>query len=247
MMTPDQYRALLAAGRCPTCRTTRRTHGSGGGQRQCPECRRKWSFARLRAEMDLLAAFAHATPARTAAERLGISQARVLRHYARFRAAIPAAHADRVRQALISPAGLFPSEAARRVEAVLDCPPERVDGAGSGRLTASVVGQAVVFLAAEEVDRFTADVAELGGRVAAVVPVVAVMGAGRTDPLPPPMAAIVSTVRRRRRVPVLGVPGHLCEVAEREWTEPAGIERLVLRQVILPSVRRRTGRPTNGE
>jgi transposase len=64
-MTLNEYERHLIGQLCWTCHAA--TAGSHARQRQCPQCRRKWSYDRRRTRWELLRAFCLATTAHHAA------------------------------------------------------------------------------------------------------------------------------------------------------------------------------------
>ena len=60
------------------------THNSSDRQRQCPKCRRKWSYDRLGTELDLLEAYCHGTSATQAARDVRCAKNTALGHFNHF-------------------------------------------------------------------------------------------------------------------------------------------------------------------
>ncbi|MFO0796376.1 MAG: hypothetical protein U0804_02800 [Gemmataceae bacterium] len=86
---------------------------SSGTQRQCPRCRRKWSFGNLRKRWDLLHAYLKHDTTRAAGRRAAAAGTptatvpTVLDWFGRFRNAVAAAHTDRFGEELRRRDGLL--------------------------------------------------------------------------------------------------------------------------------------------
>lgn len=81
-MEPAEFERRLSLRLCWRCGVP--THGGGGRQRQCPACRRKWSFVRLQSEWTTACAFCHGLGRAEAAELAGIGPHAAGRHYSRY-------------------------------------------------------------------------------------------------------------------------------------------------------------------
>jgi hypothetical protein len=73
------------------------TTESSNGQRQCPHCRRKWSFKNLTKEWDVAREFCHGTTRSIAAARTGMEAHAVGRLYRRLAATIVVVAANEIR------------------------------------------------------------------------------------------------------------------------------------------------------
>lgn len=82
----QEYERHLEKRLCWTCH--RPTHRSYRRQRQCPLCRRKWSYHRRKIEWELIKAFCWRQEQAWAARRLGIAYPTAWKHFMRFECAI---------------------------------------------------------------------------------------------------------------------------------------------------------------
>jgi transposase len=82
-MEPREYEKHVVGELCWECHAA--THGSAARQRQCPRCRRKWSYERRRQQWEILKAFVLGASAHHAARTLRISYPTVWRHYRAWR------------------------------------------------------------------------------------------------------------------------------------------------------------------
>ncbi|HPA20380.1 MAG TPA: hypothetical protein PLU30_21700 [Verrucomicrobiae bacterium] len=85
-MEADDYERHLREELCWSCHVA--THRSHARQRQCPKCRRKWSFAHLRLRWALLQRFFEKTSVRRAALEVGCSYPTAWWHFERFKIVI---------------------------------------------------------------------------------------------------------------------------------------------------------------
>jgi hypothetical protein len=111
VMSPDEYERHLRLELCWLCHG--QTHRSHAQQRQCPICRRKWSYVRRRLEWALLQAFCLMDTPYRAAKDLGAAYRTAWSHYMEFERVI--------RQDGDLRAGLFQVYLPKR-----ELPPERV-------------------------------------------------------------------------------------------------------------------------
>ena len=82
-MERKDYEKHLMGELCWDCHAA--THGSGKKQRQCPGCRRKWSYEQRRLQWEILKAFVLGSTAHHTARTLRISYPTVWGHYRSWR------------------------------------------------------------------------------------------------------------------------------------------------------------------
>jgi transposase len=85
-MSQKEYERHLERQLCWICH--RPTHQSHRHQRQCPLCRRKWSYHRRTAEWKLMLAFCQRENPHHASGRLRIAYGTARNHFNRFKRAI---------------------------------------------------------------------------------------------------------------------------------------------------------------
>ncbi len=81
-MRLTDYEAHLARELCWTCHVP--THRSHQAQRQCPKCRKKWSYRRRQIELRLLRAFATGINVKRAAAQVGVAYRTAWTHFLTF-------------------------------------------------------------------------------------------------------------------------------------------------------------------
>ena len=81
-MTQEEYCRHLDGQLCWNCHCP--THASNARQRQCPWCRKKWSFRQRRLEWRLAELFCHGLNAHQASRELGISYGTARSHFKKF-------------------------------------------------------------------------------------------------------------------------------------------------------------------
>ena len=81
-MTQEEYCRHLDGQLCWNCHCP--THVSNARQRQCPRCRKKWSFRQRRSEWRLAELFCHGLNAHQASRELGISYGTARSHFKKF-------------------------------------------------------------------------------------------------------------------------------------------------------------------
>lgn len=116
-MTWEEYERHLEKRLCWHCH--RPTHQSHRRQRQCPLCRRKWSYHRRMMEWKLVNAFCRRENPRRASRWLRIAYRTAWNHFMRFECAIRHAGEDEcVRFRRYLSARRLPTEGAEREAAV---------------------------------------------------------------------------------------------------------------------------------
>jgi hypothetical protein len=86
MMTAAEYERHLEGGLCWHCHVA--THKSHARQRQCPACRRKWSYHHRQLEWRLLKAFCEVYSVRHTSRTLHVAYRTVWNHFMRFEIAV---------------------------------------------------------------------------------------------------------------------------------------------------------------
>lgn len=81
-MTQEEYCLHLDGQLCWRCHCS--THASHARQRQCPQCRKKWSYARRQLEWSLAELFCQALNAHHASLYLDIAYGTARSHFRRF-------------------------------------------------------------------------------------------------------------------------------------------------------------------
>jgi hypothetical protein len=85
-VTQEEYRSHLEGQLCWHCHCP--THASHARQRQCPQCRKKWSYDRRRLEWLLAELFCQGLNAHLASRELGISYGTARIHFKKFDSAL---------------------------------------------------------------------------------------------------------------------------------------------------------------
>jgi len=85
-MTAAEYERHLEGELCWHCHVA--THKSHARQRQCPTCRRKWSYHHRQLEWKLLKAFCEVYSRRSTSHTLNVAYRTVWNHFMRFEIAV---------------------------------------------------------------------------------------------------------------------------------------------------------------